>query len=101
MVLLLILSYNNLRLYNTKTLSLLENVNNCYVEGTRFYYKVVFSLTYGIYRDSSLNNMKQIFIHGKTFILHTLYIHFRKGVTEHSWQSESKKDAYFWFCWHF
>ena len=19
----------------------------------------------------------------------------------HSWQSESKKDAYFWFCWYF
>ena len=35
---------------------------------------------------------------GGTLVHLNTYEKFQKGI---SWQSESKKDAYFWFCWHF
>ena len=36
-------------------------------------------------------------IEGRHILIIAMYEHH----VNYSWQSESKKDAYFWFCWHF
>ena len=38
----------------------------------------------------------QTYLCGAEFVLQTDHV-----PLSYSWQSESKKDAYFWFCWHF
>ena len=46
------------------------------------------------FEDSSDSNCVNSII-----LLNCVYLFFLS--IYNSWQSESKKDAYFWFCWHF